>query len=156
MEKTTRKISLADKDEYIKMMKKFDWVLTSSEEKNKKVILSFERNDTTPYYQEIVELERKSKFYVIPNYVLLILMAASIGLMTTFVILAKVKGEDFDTLKWFIILFIPSLLLLTAMVVISFIRNKQISEYVEQETTLKREINDKLEKIREKYGNKVN
>lgn len=156
MEKTTRKINISDKEQYLKMMKKFDWVLTNQEEKNNKLILSFERDDTVPYYKELVELEKKATFKVIPNYVLLILMTISVSLMTSFIIVSKTQGENFDTFMWFMILFVPALLCLTSMVVISFIRNKQISEYIEQETNTKREINDKLEKLREKYGNKDN
>lgn len=151
MEKTARKIKKSEKEQYIKYMEKFDWKLIDQIDKNNKVIMSFERDDKTPYYSELKEIEKMAIVKVIPLYVLLILMIFGFTLLTSFIIVAKVQGESFNTLLFMGILIIPALLDITAMVVISYIRNKQITAYMNEEVNIRLKINKLLDELKTKY-----
>ena len=105
----------------------FDWRLVKEDKKdNAPSILTFERDTNTPYYQEMVEIEKETSPKFIPFWVLIIFVALAFALVTACLIISLLKVPGFDTLKCFLIFFIPASVCFTVVVLLFYLRRKQL------------------------------
>ena len=133
----------------------FDWKLIKEEKReNAPSILYFERNENVPYYQEMVEIEKETSPKLIPFWVLLIFVGIAFSLMTVALILSLAKIKGLDSMKTFLIFFIPAAVCLSIDVLIFYLRSRQLMKYLANEREIVQEAEKKMTALRERYGKK--
>ena len=153
MENCVRKVNSFAVSRSVYLMGLFDWRLVKEEKKEgAPSTLYFERDDSVPYYQEMVEVEKGISPKLIPFWVLLIPIIIAFGLMTTLLILYFALGEKFETLKYFFALFVPAMAMLLIDTLIFWLRGKQLMEYLKNEDTLVKNAEEKMKEIHAKYS----
>ena len=153
METCQRKVNSHAVTRSIYLMGLFDWRLVKEDKKeNAPSLLTFERDTNTPYYQEMVEIEKETSPKLIPFWVLIIFVAIAFALVTTSLIITILKVPGFDALKCFLIFFIPAALCLSVDVVIFYLRSKQLLKYLENEKEIVKQAEDKMAALRKRYG----
>ena len=153
METCQRKVNSHSVTRSIYLMGLFDWRLVKEDKKeNAPSLLTFERETDTPYYQEMVEIEKETSPKLIPFWVLIIFVAIAFALVTTSLIITLLKVPGFDALKCFLIFFIPASLCLAADVLIFYLRSKQLLKYLENEKEIVKQAEDKMAALRKRYG----
>ena len=132
----------------------FDWHLVKEEKKdNAPSILTFERNTDTPYYQEMVEIEKETSPKLLPFLVLLIFVGIAFALVTASLIITLLKVPGFDPLKTFLIFFIPASICLFIDVILFYLRSKQMMKYLQNEKEIVANAENKMAELRKRYGN---
>ena len=132
----------------------FDWRLVKEDKKgNAPSILTFELDTDTPYYQEMVEIEKETSPKFIPFWVLIIFVAFAFALVTTCLIISLLKVPGFDTLKCFLIFFIPASVCLSVDVLLFYLRSKQLMKYLQNEKEIVANAESKMAELRKRYGN---
>ena len=132
----------------------FDWRLVKEEKKdNAPSILTFERNTDTPYYQEMVEIEKETSPKLLPFWVLLIFVGIAFALVTASLIITLLKVPGFDPLKTFLIFFIPASICLFIDVILFYLRSKQMMKYLQNEKEIVANAENKMAELRKRYGN---
>lgn len=151
METCTRKVNSHFVSRSVYLMGLFDWRLVK-EDKNEGApsILHFERNTDTPYYQEMVEIEKESSPKLIPFWALLVFVGLAFMLITTALILAILKVMN--PMVCFLSFFIPAALFLSTDVLLFYLRSKQLLKYLNNEQEIVKQAEEKMKALREKYG----
>ena len=154
METCQRKVNSHSVSRSVYLMGLFDWRLVKEDKKdNAPSILTFERDTNTPYYQEMVEIEKETSPKFIPFWVLIIFVALAFALVTACLIISLLKVPGFDTLKCFLVFFIPASLCLTTDVVLFYLRSKQLMKYLQNEKEIVANAETKMAELRKRYGN---
>ena len=155
MENCKRKVNSFSVTRSVYLMGLFDWKLVKEEKKEgAPSTLYFERDESVPYYQEMVEVEKEISPNLIPFWVLLIPIAIAFALVTTYLILYLVMRPNFDVLKYFLILFVPSMVMLLLDTGIFWLRSRQLMNYLKNEESLVKNAEEKMAAIRAKYVEK--
>lgn len=153
MEKCQRKVNSYTVTRSVYLMGLFDWKLVKEEKhENAPSILYFERDENVPYYQEMVTVEKETSPKLLPFWLLIIPVAIAFALMTIYLILFLTMKENFDAMKFFFIFFIPSMVLLLCDTLIFYLRSRQLLKYLKNEEVVVKNAEEKMAKIREKYG----
>ena len=153
MENCKRKVNSFSVTRSVYLMGLFDWKLVKEEKKEgAPSTLYFERDESVPYYQEMVEVEKEISPKLIPFWVLLIPIAIAFALVTTYLILYLAMRPNFEVLKYFLILFVPSMVMLLLDTGIFWLRSKQLMNYLKNEETLVKNAEEKMAAIRAKYA----
>ena len=153
MENCKRKVNSFSVTRSVYLMGLFDWKLVKEEKKEgAPSTLYFERDETVPYYQEMVEVEKEISPQLIPFWVLLIPIAIAFALVTTYLILYLSLRPNFDVFKFFLILFVPSMIMLLIDTGIFWLRSKQLMNYLKNEEILVKNAETKMANIRAKYA----
>ena len=154
MEKCQRKVNSFAVTRSVYLMGLFDWKLVKEEKKEgAPSTLYFERDENVPYYQEMVVVEKDISPKLLPFWVLIIPIAIAFALVTTYLILYLALRPNFDVFKYFLILFVPSMVMLLADTGIFWYRSKQLMDYLKNEEALVKNAEEKMKEIREKYNN---
>ena len=101
----------------------------------------------------MVEIEKETSPKFIPFWVLIIFVALAFALVTACLIISLLKIPGFDTLKCFLIFFIPASLCLTTDVVLFYLRSKQLMKYLKNEKEIVNNAEIKMAELRKRYGN---
>ena len=153
METCQRKVNSHSVSRSVYLMGLFDWRLVKEDKKdNAPSILTFERDTNTPYYQEMVEIEKETSPKFIPFWVLIIFVALAFALVTACLIISLLKVPGFDTLKCFLIFFIPASVCLSVDVLLFYLRSKQLMKYLQNEKDIVNQTETKMAALRERYG----
>ena len=154
METCQRKVNSHSVTRSVYLMGLFDWRLVKEDKKeNAPSILTFERETDTPYYREMVEIEKETSPKLIPFWVLIIFVGIAFSLVTASLIITLLKVEGFDALRCFLIFFIPASLCLFIDVVLFYLRSKQLLKYLESEKEIVKQAEEKMAALRKRYGN---
>ena len=102
----------------------------------------------------MVEVEKEISPKLLPFWVLLIPIGIAFALVTTYLILYLALRPNFDTLKFFLILFVPSMAFLLADTGIFYLRSRQLMKYLNEEEKLVKNAEEKMAAIRAKYNQK--
>ncbi|MBQ6731219.1 MAG: hypothetical protein IJR08_04860 [Bacilli bacterium] len=154
METCQRKVNSYSVSRSVYLMSLFDWRLVREEKKdNAPSILTFERNTDTPYYQEMVEIEKETSPKLLPFWVLLIFVGIAFALVTASLIITLLKVPGFDPLKTFLIFFIPASICLFIDVILFYLRSKQMMKYLQNEKEIVANAENKMAELRKRYGN---
>ena len=155
MEKCQRKVNSYTVSRSVYLMGLFDWKLVKEEKKeNAPSILYFERDESVPYYEEMVEIEKTMSPKLIPFWVLIIPVAISFILVTVFLILYLANKDNFDTMKYFYIFFIPSMVFLLGDTLVFYLRSRQLMNHLKKEEELVKNAEEKMMALRAKYREK--
>ena len=155
MEKCQRKVNSYSVSRSVYLMGLFDWKLVKEDKKeNAPSILYFERDESVPYYEEMVEVEKTMSPSLIPFWVLIVPVAISFILVTIFLILYLANKPHFDTMKFFYIFFIPAMVLLLGDTLIFYLRSRQLMNHLKKEDELVKNAENKMLEIRAKYSEK--
>lgn len=153
MEKCQRKVNSYTVTRAVYLMGLFDWKLVNEEKhENAPSILTFERDENVPYYQEMVEVEKETSPRLLPFWTLIIPVALAFIAMTVYLILYLALRPNFDSLKMFYFFFIPSMVLLLGDTLLFYLRSKQLMRYLKNEEEIVRNAEEKMCLIKEKYG----
>lgn len=153
MEKCQRKVNSYSVTRSVYLMGLFDWKLVSEEKhENAPSILTFERDENTPYYKEMVEIEKQTSPSLIPFYVLVIPVAIAFIVMTIYLILTLALKDSFDAKGNLFFFLVPAMVLLLADTVLFYFRSKQLMKYLQNEDKIVKEAEEKIKALREKYG----
>ena len=153
MEKCQRKVNSYSVTRSVYLMGLFDWKLVSEEKhENAPSILTFERDENTPYYKEMVEIEKQTSPSHIPFYVLVIPVAIAFIVMTIYLILTLALKDSFDAKGNLFFFLVPAMVLLLADTVLFYFRSKQLMKYLQNEDKIVKEAEEKIKVLREKYG----
>ena len=152
MEKCQRKVNSYTVTRSVYLMGLFDWKLVKEEKKeNGPSTLYFERDETVPYYQEMVEVEKEISPKLVPFWTLIIPVALAFLLVTTYLIMFLALKPNFDTMKYFFIFFLPAMGLLLVDTLIFYLRSRQLMNYLKKEDELVKIAEEKMSRIKEKY-----
>ena len=122
MEKCQRKVNSYSVTRSVYLMGLFDWKLVSEEKhENAPSILTFERDENTPYYKEMVEIEKQTSPSLIPFYVLVIPVAIAFIVMTIYLILTLALKDSFDAKGNLFFFLVPAMVLLLADTVLFYL-----------------------------------
>ena len=153
MENCTRKVNSFAVSRSVYLMGLFDWKLVKEDKKEGyPSTLYFERDDSVPYYKEMVEVEKEISPKLLPFWVLIIPIAIAFALVTTYLILYLAMRPNFDVMKFFFILFVPAMAMLLIDTGIFWFRSKQLMDYLKNEDKLVKNAEEKMKEIRTKYG----
>ncbi len=153
MEKCQRKVNSYTVTRSVYLMGLFDWRLVNEEKhENAPSILTFERDENTPYYKEMVEIEKQTSPKLIPLWIYILVVAIAFATMTVYLILYLTMKGTFDPLKYFYAFFVPSMFLLLVDTVLFYFRSKQLMKYLQNEDKIVKEAEEKMQALREKYG----
>ena len=153
MEKCQRKVNSYSVTRSVYLMGLFDWKLVSEEKhENAPSILTFERDENTPYYKEMVEIEKQTSPSLIPFYVLVIPVAIAFIVMTIYLILTLALKDSFDAKSNLFFFLVPAMVLLLTDTVLFYFRSKQLMKYLQNEDKIVKEAEEKIKVLREKYG----
>ena len=153
MEKCTRKVNPFSVTRSVYLMGLFDWKLISEEKtQNGPSILTFERDENVPYYQEMVEIEKETSPHLLPFWVLAVPVSIAFIIMTVFLILFLTMKETFDAKKNLFFFLIPSMVLLLVDTLLFYYRSRQLMKYLQNEDTIVKEAEDKIKQLKAKYG----
>ena len=153
MEKCQRKVNSYSVTRSVYLMGLFDWKLVNEEKhENAPSILTFERDENTPYYKEMVEIEKQTSPSLIPFYVLVIPVAIAFIVMTIYLILTLALKDSFDAKGNLFFFLVPAMVLLLADTVLFYFRSKQLMKYLQNEDKIVKEAEEKINALREKYG----
>ena len=152
METCTRKVNSHFVSRSVYLMGLFDWKLVK-EDKNEGApsILHFERDTNTPYYQEMVEIEKETSPNLLPFWILIALVAVAFSLITVALILAL--NKVMEPMVCFLAFFIPASIFLAADVLVFYLRSKQLLNYLNNEKEIVKQAEEKMKALKEKYGN---
>ena len=152
MENCQRKVNSYTVTRSVYLMGLFDWKLVKEEKKeNGPSTLYFARDETVPYYQEMVEVEKEISPKLIPFWTLIIPVALAFLLVTTYLIMFLALKPNFDTMKYFFIFFLPAMGLLLVDTLIFYLRSRQLMNYLKKEDELVKIAEEKMSRIKEKY-----
>lgn len=152
MEKCQRKVNSYTVSRAVYLMGLFDWKLVKEEKsENAPSILYFERNEDVPYYQEMVEVEKETSPHLLPFWVLIIPVSISFILMTIYLIMYLALRPNFDTMKFFLIFFLPAMALLLLDTLIFYLRSRQLMKYLKSEEEIVKNAEEKMARIKAKY-----
>ena len=152
MENCQRKVNSYTVTRSVYLMGLFDWKLVKEEKKeNGPSTLYFERDETVPYYQEMVEVEKEISPKLVPFWTLIIPVALAFLLVTTYLIMFLALKPNFDTMKYFFIFFLPAMGLLLVDTLIFYLRSRQLMNYLKKEDELVKIAEEKMSRIKEKY-----
>lgn len=155
METCQRKVNSHSVTRSVYLMGLFDWKLVKEEKKEgAPSILYFERDENVPYYQEMVAIEKEISPKLIPFWVLIAVVGLSFSLVTAYLILFLALKPNFDYIKYFYIFFIPAMVLLGVDTLIFYLRSKQLMSYLQKETELVKQAEEKMAELKKRYGNK--
>ena len=153
METCQRKVNSHAVSRSVYLMGLFDWKLVNEEKhEGAPSILHFERDNDTPYYQEMVEIEKETSPKLIPFWVLIMFVGISFTLVTVALIISLLKIPNFGPLQCFLVFFIPAALFLSADVVVFYLRSKQLMKYLENEKEIVKKAEEKMAALKERYG----
>ena len=154
MEKCQRKVNSYSVTRSVYLMGLFDWKLVSEEKhENAPSILTFERDENTPYYKEMVEIEKKTSPSLISFYVLVIPVSLAFIVMTVYLILTLALKDSFDAKANLFYFLVPAMVLLLADTTLFYFRSKQLMKYLQNEDKIVKEAEEKIKALKEKYGN---
>ena len=154
METCQRKVNSHSVSRSVYLMGLFDWRLVKEDKKeNAPSILTFERDNETPYYQEMVEIEKETSPKLLPFWVLLIFVAVAFALVTASLIISLLKVPGFDPLKTFLIFFIPASICVFIDVILFYLRSRQLMKYLQNEKEIVANAENKMAELRKRYGN---
>ena len=153
MEKCIRKVNSFSVTRSVYLMGLFDWKLINEEKKeNAPSILTFERDENTPYYKEMVEIEKETSPHLLPFWVLAVPVSIAFIIMTVFLILYLAAKDSFDAKANLFFFLIPSMVLLLADTALFYYRSRQLMKYLQNEDTIVKEAEDKIKELKAKYG----
>ena len=154
MEKCQRKVNSYSVTRSVYLMGLFDWHLVKEEKhENAPSVLYFERDESVPYYEEMVEVEKDTSPKLLPFWVLALVVGLAFLVMTVYLILFLAKVANKDNFYFF---FIPAMVLLLIDTLLFYLRSKQLMKYLQNEDLIVKQAEEKMHLIKEKYGNKVN
>ena len=153
MEKCQRKVNSYSVTRSVYLMGLFDWKLVNEEKhENAPSILTFERDENTAYYKEMVEIEKETSPKLIPFFVLAIPVSLAFIVMTVYLILALAAKDVFDAKANLFFFLVPAMVLLLADTLLFYFRSKQLMKYLQNEDKIVKEAEEKIKALREKYG----
>ena len=153
MEKCQRKVNSYTVTRAVYLMGLFDWKLLNEEKhENAPSVLTFERDENVPYYQEMIKVEKETSPKLLPFWTLIVPVAIAFIAMTVYLILYLSLRPNFDSLKMFYFFFIPSMVLLLGDTLLFYLRSKQLMRYLKNEEEIVKNAEEKMRLIKEKYG----
>ena len=139
-----KKVKNNEIDDTIQTMATFDWNLISKDINGYKTVLTFEREKDTPYYQEVISLEKKWKketsFPSWPNYLLVLVSFILITIYLVFLLNSKDdEGKLLFNITHFLSFMLPGLIFLLLAVLYTIIRGRKIRYIIENYYEKRRE-----------------
>ena len=152
MEKCERKVNSYAVSRSVYLMGLFDWRLVKEEKKeNAPSTLYFERDDSVPYYKEMVEIEKEISPHMLPFWVLIIPVAIAFILVTVYLIMYLTLKPDFDTMKYFFVFFLPAMGFLLIDTLLFFVRSRQLMNYLKNEKEIVAKAEEKMQELKKRY-----
>ncbi len=132
----------------VEEMKIFDWKLKDKVIENDIAILTFERDDSTPYYLKLNELEKEYyKQDLFPSWPIFLSCGLALLFLILFTIFFFVKRDlVFNLFIWIFLL--PGVVCLLLAVVFSYLRMKSINNFIKTNEERQRNIILEVEKLR--------
>ena len=153
MEKCQRKVNSYTVTRSVYLMGLFDWKLVNEEKHdNAPSVLYFERDENVPYYQEMVKAEKETEPKLLPFWSLVVVVALAFAIMTVYLILWLTMRQTFSNIVYFYAFFIPAMVLLLIDTGLFYIRSRQLMNYLKNEDAVVKQAEEKMKKIKEKYG----
>lgn len=149
-----KKVNNNEIDDFIQTMSVFEWTLTSKDINGYKTILTFEREKDTPFYQEVVNLEKKWKketnFPSWPNYLLVLISFTLITIYLVFLLNSKDdEGKMLFNITHFLSFMLPGLLFLLSSVIYTIVRGRKIHSIIENYYEKRREYQLLIKSLKE-------
>lgn len=153
MERCQRKVNSYSVTRSVYLMGLFDWRLVNEEKKdNAPSILTFERDDSVPYYQEMLAVEKETSPHLFPFWPLVAVVALAFVTMTTYLILFLALKDTTNIKDYFFAFFVPAAVLLLVDVIFFYLRSKQLMKYLQNEDKVVANAEEKMKEIKAKYG----
>ena len=150
MEAKIRKVSTEEVDSVITGMAIFDWKVIKKEINGTRSVLTFERDENVPYYDEMVKKEKAYEKETNPSSLLIyIFVGLALVLMTTYLIVSSLNGGfAFDNIYFYAIM-IPGLVSFLLSALFLFLRVKKIQKILANFYERRREVSLEMEELRQ-------
>ena len=131
MEKVEIKVLNNVKEDAKKNYQLFKWNLVEEKNDLRETTLVFSRDENMPHYQEIVKLEERfNRVYTLPSWLSYAINGLFLVYVSVMAILWITKVVEVDKAIFVILLAIPTGVLLLANVLLTFLRNKEMSNFL--------------------------
>lgn len=118
----------------------------------RKVIITFSRDESLPYINEIKKLEEQYPNYMVGTMLpTLICPVISFVLLTVFLVVFFVTKPNFNLPLFFCALMIPAILLLAVSVIFMILRVRKLSKIEKEKPFIDKEFREKVNQIISKY-----
>lgn len=129
----------------------FEYKCLEQRQIGNKVYFKFERDDSVPYYDELVKLENEYGDFKIRNMMPISLMPiVTFALVTIFLVVFLIDREHFNFTLMFSLLMIPALLVLLLTVLFTILRMKNIKKIEIEKPKKDFEYQEKVRELKEK------
>jgi len=153
METTTKSILPIYENQLVKEMELLEWSVISRHIKNGKVVISFQRDTSLPYYKELLKYEKKiNSLRELPLLPLFVLIFISFSLITALLVMWIILDKEFEPLKWILSLGLPAIILSILASVYILLRAKWSERLDIKSRELKREISTAIEELRGEHA----
>ena len=148
MEKVEIKVLNNVKEDAKKNYQLFKWVLVEEKNDLRETTLVFERDNTAPYYDEIVKLENRfNKVYTLPSWLSYVLIGIILVYATVIAILWLTHNLPVTKQVMLVILAVPTGTLLLLNVLLSFLRNKELDYHLNHKEEKYKKYQELVDKI---------
>ena len=118
----------------------------------RKVIVTFTRDESLPYINDIKKLEEQYPNYMVGTMLpTLICPVISFGLLTAFLVVFFLTKPEFNLPLFFSALMIPAILLLVVSVIFMILRVKKLSKIEKEKPIIDKEFREKVNQIVSKH-----
>ena len=143
-----KKLITNDLDESLKTYAVFDWKVSNKQINGYKTTVTFVRETETPYYSQIVELEKKwNKETNVPSWPGYLLVILAFLTITAYLIVSWMSGFQ-DKLTYFLAIMLPGLFLLMLASGYFVLRIKKIEKILANYYEKRHEYDLEIKKIK--------
>ena len=145
-----KKLSLPEYRERKSVYETLGYKEIKAEQKKYKVVVTYEVDDSVPYYHDIRKLERKL-YRKGPSFLpVLFFVAVSFTLLSVFVVLLAKEGNDFDLLSNSLGFLLPAFIMLALAVAYTYLYFTINRRIIEESPYLKENLTSIISDIKNK------
>lgn len=148
MEQKTVKISRENRDLIVSKARLFEWKIEKEEKTKFGFVLTFVRDNETPYYSQLVKLEEEYGEYKFLPFLFIIIPAAIAFLIITSLLIVFLIQKDFARQFWYIFV-APSGVFLLLSVLLTFLRMRTLDQVMNQKPQKDNEYSQKVKKLKD-------
>lgn len=149
MERKEVLVDQVNEKQLIDSYKLFEFKVVEKKTIGSKFLYILERDDSVPYYQELVKLENTyPKFHIGSMLPVVILPGFGFITLTIFLVIFFANGMSSSLMPWFIVFIVVAALFLMAAVLFLFLRMTAINKIEKEKPKIDQEFKKKIEALK--------
>ena len=149
MERKEVLVDQVNEKQTIDSYKLFEYKIVEKKTVGSKYLYILERDNSVPYYEELVKIEKSYHWYHIGSMLPVVIFPGLAFLtLTVFLIIFFVNGMSASLLPWFIAFIVVAALFLLTAVLFLFLRMQTVSKIEKEKPKYDAEIRKKIEALK--------